>query len=45
MSGYVKTCKDENKISEFMYFYINYEKKNKAFSTKIEDLKNINLKN
>ena len=26
MSGYVKTCKDENKISGFMYFYINYEK-------------------
>ena len=26
MSGEVKTCKDENKISELMSFYINYEK-------------------
>ena len=26
MSGEVKTCKDENKISKLMSFYINYEK-------------------
>ena len=46
MSGYVQTFKVENKIKKLMSFRIDDKKlfeKYKAISTKIEDLKNIEL--
>ena len=46
MSGYVETIKIEDKNSRLMVFFINSNElleKYKAFSSKTEDLKNIEL--